>query len=314
MDRFEDVHADDLCAASENMVDSFDLQPKWGWQSQQPRSMTVYTNHKRGLSRPGLTWEDERWMPQHTSWWNKGRGMAFYPNGTHMFRPGGGYPGRSRGGGFKNVSYQPMQPQEEVCLSNRVNCKGEDDWEGNVYLPKYENHLYDESAKTLSVAYLVGYFDSISFPICLDTGAGKSLMSSETFKRINHEGLLQLEPQHRDFGAINGSRIPCQGSIIIKLMLMGEKKNYVGFFEFFIVKSLAVDALIGVNEIYRHGIRVNANEGFACHDKVGRLICNMIFKFPYDMGLIGLSKSRYSNSTKAVENKANLTDEMKEVP
>ena len=183
----------------------------------------------------------------------------------------------------------------------------DDSWEGDRFLPKYENSLYDEMADTPSMSFLVGQFNTISFPICLDTGAGKSLMNAETFRRIDHEGSLQLKPQFRGFEAVNGSRIHCQGSIIIKLMLMGERMNYVGYFKFFIVESLAVDALIGIDEIYRHKIRINANEGFACHDDVGKLKSNLIFKSPYDIGTICLDKSTSQTETESGHEQANHT-------
>ena len=66
-----------------------------------------------------------------------------------------------------------------------VNCVSEDEWGGDIYLPKYEKLEYDETAETPSMAYMVGYSNTISFPICVDTGAGKSLMNGETWAKIN---------------------------------------------------------------------------------------------------------------------------------
>ena len=177
-----------------------------------------------------------------------------------------------------------------IPLAGGVNCVNEDKWGGDIYLPQHENNVYDETMDTPSMGYLVGYINSISIPICIDTGAGKSLMSSETWRKINANGELELKPQHRGFEAVNGSRIHCLGSIIMRLMLMGEEKNYLGYFKFFIVETLSVDALLGVDEIYRHKIRLNANEGFACHDVIGRFMSNLIFKSPYDVGMVFLEE------------------------
>ena len=69
-------------------------------------------------------------------------------------------------------------------------------------------------------------------------------------------------------------------------MLMGDQKNYVGYFQFFVVEVLSVEALLGINEIHRHGLRINTEAGFAYHDKVGKLLTNLIYKTPYDFGSI----------------------------
>ena len=174
----------------------------------------------------------------------------------------------------------------DIPFRNRVNCVNEDKWGGDIYLPKYENKVYDETADTPSMAYLVGYTNTINLPICLDTGAGRSLMNFETWRKINANDQLELKPQHRGFEAVNGSRISCRGSAIIRLMLMGESKNYEGFFKFFVVESLSVDALLGLDEIYRHDIRINMAEGFAWQDKVGKLKSNLVFKCAFDIGVV----------------------------
>ena len=173
-----------------------------------------------------------------------------------------------------------------IPLTNRVNCVNEDKWGGDIYLPKFENNSYDETADMPSMAYLVGFTNNINVPICLDTGAGRSLMNYETWRKINADDQLELKPQHRGFEAVNGSRISCRGSSIIRLMLMGESKNYVGYFKFFVVESLSVDALLGLDEIYRHGIRINITDGFAWQDKIGKLKSNLIFKGALDIGAV----------------------------
>ena len=78
-------------------------------------------------------------------------------------------------------------------LSEKVNCVNEDRWEGNIYLPKYELNAYDESTKTPSLSYLVGNINHISIPICIDTGAGRSLLSLETWEKINENDQLELK-------------------------------------------------------------------------------------------------------------------------
>ena len=140
------------------------------------------------------------------------------------------------------------------------------------------------------MAYLVGNINTIPVPICIDTGAGKSLMSLETWNRINANNKLSLKPQFKGFEAVNGSRINCQGSAVVKLMLMGETKNYVGYFKFFVVDHLAVDALMGIDEIHRHSIRLNNANSFASHDRIGKFLTNIIYKPPYDVGTVLLDE------------------------
>ena len=62
------------------------------------------------------------------------------------------------------------------------------------------------------------------------------------------------------------------------MMLMGEQKNYVGYFKFFVVEALSVEALLGIDEIYRHELRVNTKNGFAVQDKVGKLRSNLVHR------------------------------------
>ena len=101
-------------------------------------------------------------------------------------------------------------------------------------MPQFINNVYDERAEVPSLSYIVGYISHTTFPICLDTGAGKSLMNGEMWRKINADDKYVLEPHYRGFQAINGSRINCQGSAVIQLMLLGEEKNYIGYFKFFI--------------------------------------------------------------------------------
>ena len=180
--------------------------------------------------------------------------------------------------------------ETRVPFTSNVNCVNEDKWGGDIYLPKHENNVYDETAETPSMAYLVGYSHNIHFPLCLDTGAGRSLMNFETWKKINAYDKLELKPQHRGFEAVNGSRIHCKGSVVLRVMLMGITKNYEAYFKFFVVEGLSVDALLGLDEIYRHGIKINTNEGFAWHESVGALKSNLIFKGPYDIGAVLLDE------------------------
>ena len=137
-----------------------------------------------------------------------------------------------------------------------------------------------------TLSYLVGNIRNINIPICIDTGAGKSLMSLETWNKINANNNFELKPQYKGFEAVNGTRINCQGYAIIKLILMGETRNYVAHFKFYIVEKLSVDALLGIDEIVRHNIRLNTAEGFACKDEIGRFKCNLIYKTNYDVGMV----------------------------
>ena len=114
MGRSEDVQAlcekaDELLAISEDVVGSCDTVPRRGWQSQPPRP----TNNQCRPRRPGPGWGRDGWAPQHAGGWNGGRGMPFHPNGTHMSRPGGGYPIRNRGRGPR-IAPKPNNPPQEA--------------------------------------------------------------------------------------------------------------------------------------------------------------------------------------------------------
>ena len=165
-------------------------------------------------------------------------------------------------------------------------CFEEDKWSGNVNLPQYVNTSYDETKEVPSLGYIIGHANTISFPMCIDTGATRSLISSDLWKRLNANNLYELKPEFRGFQAVNGSKISCQGSAIIQLMLMGEKMNYVGYFHFHVVDNLSIEALMGMDGIFRHGLRINTNDGFAKQDKVGKLIANLSYKTPYNVGMI----------------------------
>ena len=67
---------------------------------------------------------------------------------------------------------------------------------------------------------------------------------------------------------------------------MGVERNYVGYVQFHIVDDLSIEALLGMDEIFRHGLRINTSDGFARQDKVGKLIANLSYKTPYDLGMI----------------------------
>ena len=180
---------------------------------------------------------------------------------------------------------------QEDPFTYGVNCFEEDKWGGNTFLPQYVNTSYDETEEVPSLGYIIGHANTISFPVCIDTGATKSLMSSDLWKRINATNIYELKPQYRGFQAVNGSKIGCQGSAIIQLMIFGEKRNYVGYVQFHIVDNLSIEALLGMDEIFRHGLRINTSDGFARQDKVGKLIANLSYKTPYDVGVISADEN-----------------------
>ena len=117
-------------------------------------------------------------------------------------------------------------------------------------------------------------------------------MSGETWRRINANDNIELRPHFRGFEAVNGSRINCEGSAIIEMMLMGEEKNYVGYFRFYVVDMLSVEVLMGIDEICRHEIRLNTPNGFACHDKTGKLKSNLVYREPYEVGTVGIIQTK----------------------
>ena len=116
--------------------------------------------------------------------------------------------------------------------------------------------------------------------------SGKSLLNEETWRKINVSNKYELRPAFRGFQAVNGSRINCLGSAVVQLMLMGEDKNYIAYFQFYIVDSLSVDALLGIDEIFRHNLRINTKDGFVRQDNVGKLLSNIIYRTQYDIGSV----------------------------
>ena len=298
--------ADELLSMSEEVVASFETNNGW----------IGVSNHDAPNNHPQPR---QRWDKIPQGWDVQENAFGYRP--FHTFRPGGGFQGSNReekprrfrpGGGnvgksafsdcgpaqsrktgdtapveIKRSSTEKVTEDTVTCTPlNKRNYFDEDKWEGNMYLPKYENSCYEETADMPSRAYLVGYSNSIRVPLCLDTGAGKSLMSFEMWRKINAKDQLELKPPYRGFQAVNGSTLNCRGSAIIRLMLMGETKNYVGYFKFFVVESLSVDALLGLDEIYRHGIRINMVDGFTWQDNIGLLKSNLIYKGAFENGAV----------------------------
>ena len=171
-------------------------------------------------------------------------------------------------------------------FQHSINCLDENEWGGNLFLPQHVNNFFDETAEVPSLGYVIGHINAISFPIAIDTGAGKSLLNEEIWRKINITNKYELRPAYRGFQAVNGSRINCLGSAVVQLMLMGEDKNYIAYFQFYIVDSLSVDALLGIDEIFRHNLRINTKDGFVRQDNVGKLLSNIIYRTQYDIGSV----------------------------
>ena len=106
-------------------------------------------------------------------------------------------------------------------------CFSDDDHDGKIYLPKVINNSYDEGAYVPSIAYILGYFNSTTFSLAVDTGSGRSLMSKTFWDGLDSYEKYELEPYLREFKAVNKTRINCHGSVMIQLMLLGKEKNYV---------------------------------------------------------------------------------------
>ena len=226
----------------------------------------------------GPSWHDNHWQAEDRE--------AYQQHGTQKFGPGGG--NKTNTSPFQHlVDKNPIDThptftkvfgddKEEIPLKSEARNVNECNWDGDISLPQYINHEYDEYAEAPTMSYILGCLNSNKFPIAIDTGASKSLMNLETWESINTNKKYTLEPQYRGFMAVNGSRINCLGSAIIQLMIMGERMNYIGYFKFFIVDRLSVDTLLGVDEIFRHRLRINTSDGFACQDNIGKLISNLV--------------------------------------
>jgi hypothetical protein len=111
-----------------------------------------------------------------------------------------------------------------------------------------------------------------------------------TWKKLYIENDIKIRPFKRSFEAVNGSIIACRGSVVLKMLIFGETKNYLGKFRFYIVENLAIGALLGIDELFRHEIKVDVQEGFCSNDQVGKLIFNLIYKEPYDIGVVLLNE------------------------
>ena len=72
-------------------------------------------------------------------------------------------------------------------------------WGEDIYLPQIVNNFYDETANMPSLGYIIGYANSNAFPVCIDTGAGKSLMKEEIWTKINANKKYELIPNFRGF-------------------------------------------------------------------------------------------------------------------
>ena len=144
---------------------------------------------------------------------------------------------------------------------------------------KVINNCYDEGAYVPSIAYILGYFNSTTFSLAVDTGSGRSLISKTFWDSLDSHNEYELEPYLQEFIAVNKTGINCHGSVMIQLMLLGKEKNYVGYFKFFIVDDLSFDAIIGLDEIYRHDLQINTTKGFVNHNEAGKLISNLCFRW-----------------------------------
>ena len=311
--------ADELILMNEGMVGAIGLEPQnRRWQSQSPISKQNRYDvpFRMGCGKKGrkpTRWQGQGWQPNQQ--WQVSRGQWECWNDTHhantqTFRPGGENEPKSYNiteEPTQRASAQAIQPAIQENSLNRspirkvigdsaqnnpfTTCFEDDKWIGNVHLPQYLNTSYDETEEVPSLGYIIGHANMISFPMCIDTGATRSLISSDLWKRLNAKNRCELKPEMRGFQAVNGSKINCHGSAIIQLMLMGEKMNYVGYFHFHVVDNLSIEALMGMDGIFRHGLRINTNEGFAKQDKVGRLIANLSYRTPYNVGMILADKT-----------------------
>ena len=78
------------------------------------------------------------------------------------------------------------------------NCLDENEWGGNLFLPQHVNNFFDETSEVPSLGYVIGHINAISFPIAIDTGAGKSLLNEETWKIIMRK-IQRISPPKRSF-------------------------------------------------------------------------------------------------------------------
>ena len=294
--------ADELISSSERVVGAFDQGNRGrGWQHRLP--IKDYDTHRsqfrqnynpryRGQNKWHGKWHDQGYQrgwsgPNwHENHWQEEEMEGYQHYDSQKFGPGGGK--RTNTSPFQHlVDKNPIDMEStftrvfgddknENPLNHLARNVHDCNWDGDINLPQYINHEYDEYAEVPTMGYILGCLNTNKLPIAIDTGASKSLMNLETWESINSNGKYTLEPQYRGFMAINGSSIKCLGSVIIQLMLMGETMNYIGYFKFYIVEGLSIDALLGVDEIFRHRLRINTSDGFARQDNFGELISNLV--------------------------------------
>ena len=113
-----------------------------------------------------------------------------------------------------------------------VGCINPGPSEGNPGLPLVTDLEYDYVGRQPQQCYLIACINLANIALAVDTGASKSLLSLETWKKIDRHKKLELCPEPNVFTAVNGSEMKNFGSIKIKTLIYGIERNLECFMTF----------------------------------------------------------------------------------
>lgn len=137
---------------------------------------------------------------------------------------------------------------------------------------------YDESLRVPTYMYMVVEIRGKEVRLGIDTGSVRSLLAEEIYNSLNADYVYQLQPHRTQFEAVNGSQITCLGCVKLPVIFYGYDRHYKAAVQFFIIKDLELQGLLGIDEISRHGFNINMEDGTCFQTKVGRVHISVVFR------------------------------------
>lgn len=150
--------------------------------------------------------------------------------------------------------------------------------EGDMDLPVVTDLEYEYAGKLPQQCYVIACINKANIALAVDTGASKSLLSIDTWKKIKRQGSLELCPESNVFSAVNGSEMKNFGSVTLKTLLYGAKRNLECYMTFYVVENLTIEAILGLDQINRHSIKIDIRNGSCVHPEAGMLILKSVFQ------------------------------------
>ena len=148
----------------------------------------------------------------------------------------------------------------------------------NKLLDVIREDEYDERLKVPTYVYVTVGIRGKEVRLGFDTGSVRSLLSEEVYSMINADNMYNLQPHGTQFEAVNGSKIECLGFIKLPVLFYGFQNNYAATVKFYIIRGLELQGLLGIDEISRHSLTVNPNDGTCFQPKAGRMHVNVVFR------------------------------------